>query len=173
MRGRAACGTCSRPCRMRAISAAEGDAVDGEEDAHRHEGEQCRGERPAADRERLGGRLDDGVRLLDVRSVDERRDGRAVGRLEVAGRRLEDERRDDEPPERQAAGEAGDRNRDQHDAADEVGADHQPPPAPAVCGHTAVQPEDDGGDAVGDPDCDHAERAACLECEPHERDVVQ
>ena len=36
-----------------------------------------------------------------------------------------------------------------------------------------MQPEDDRRDAVGEPDGDDAERAAGVEREPHQRDVVE
>ena len=89
--GASPCGSRSRAVRgCRAISARRDEerrGVDGEEHADRHEREQRRGERPAADRERLRGRLDERVRLLHVLAVDERRDRRAVRRARSSSSR--------------------------------------------------------------------------------------
>ena len=67
------------------------------------------------------------------------------------------------------------RNRDGHEdeAADKIGRDHQPPSVPAVGEDSAVQAEDEGRHAVGQPDGDHPERSGRDEREPHERDVLE
>jgi hypothetical protein len=36
-----------------------------------------------------------------------------------------------------------------------------------------VETEEECGHAVGEPDCDHSQRAAGLEREPHQRDVLK
>ena len=45
--------------------------------------------------------------------------------------------------------------------------------APAIRGDAAVEAEHERRQAVGEPYRDDAERAAALECDPHQRDVVQ
>ena len=147
--------------------------VDREEDAHGHEREQCGCDGPASDRKCLRRSLHERIRLLHVRAVDECRDRGAVRGREVAGRGLEQEGRDDEPPERQRAREPGGGDGNEHDAAHEICADHQALPAEPVGREAAVQPEDERGDAVGEPYGDDPERPAGVEREPHQRDVVQ
>ena len=131
------------------------------------------GDRPAADRERLRGRLHERVRLLDVVTADERGDDGAVRGREVARRRREREGGEHEPPDREVPRQAADRDRNEHDAAREVGGDHELPAIPAVGGEAAVEAEDERRHAVGEPDGDDAERAARVEREPHQRDVVE
>jgi len=130
-------------------------------------------DRPAADRERLGRSLHERVRLLHVGAVDKRRHGRAVGRREVARRSFEQERRDDQAPQRQRACEAGDSDGDQHDPPHEIGADHQPLSAEAVRSQATVQAEDERRNAVREPHGDDPQRPAGVEREPHQRDVVE
>ena len=117
--------------------------------------------------------MHEGICLLDVLPVDDGRDRGAVRGREVARRRLEGERRGDQAPERQSTREPGDGNGDERRAAHEVGTDHQPPAAPAVGGDPAVQPEDEGRQAVGQPHGHDAERTAAVEGEPHQGDVVE
>ena len=135
--------------------------------------EQETGERPAADRERVRGRPHKPVRLLHVASVDELGQQPAVRGVEVARRRREHEGGHDEDGERQVTRQPGDRDRHEHDPANEVGGDHHAPPIPAVGDDSAVQPEEERGHAVGEPNRDHAERPARDEREPHERDVLE
>jgi hypothetical protein len=110
---------------------------------------------------------------LHVFPLDKRRHRRAVGGREVARCRLERGRRDDEAPERERAGKPGRRDRGEDDPARDVGAHHQPLPAPAVCSDPAVQAEDERRDAVGQTHRDDAERPAGVEREPHQCDVVE
>ena len=147
--------------------------VESEERADRHHDEQEPGERPAADRERIRRRPHQPVRLLHVAPVDELGQKPAVRRVEVARRRREHESGHDEDGERQMTRQPGDRHRDEHDPANEVGGDHHAPPIPAVGDDSAVQPEEERGHAVGEPNRDHAERPARDEREPHERDVLE
>ena len=78
-------------------------AFSAKNDADRQEREQQPGERPAADGERVGRRPHEAVRLLDVASVDELGQQPAVGRVEVARRGGQHERRGDEHGERTGA----------------------------------------------------------------------
>jgi hypothetical protein len=110
---------------------------------------------------------------LDVVAVDEGGEEGAVGGLEVTRCSLENERGDDEHPEVEPAGEPGDRHGDQHGAARDVGADHHPAPVAPVGDEAAVQAEDEGREAVGEPHGEHAERAGADEREPHQCDVVE
>ncbi len=147
--------------------------VDREERPERQEREQAGRDGPAADRQRLRGRLDERVRALDVLAVDDGRDRRPVRGGEVARRRLEDERGQNEPPEGERAVDRRDSHRHEHGAAHEIGPDHELSAAPTVRRDPAVQAEHDPRDAVGEPHRDHPERAAGLQREPHQRDVVQ
>ena len=73
----------------------------------------------------------------------------------------------------QLAGEAGDRDRDQDRGANEIGCNHRPPPVEPIGDDTAVETEEECGHAVGEPDRNHSQRAAGLEREPHQRDVLE
>ena len=136
----------------------ERDGVQREEDADRKDRQQQPCERPAADGERVGRGADEPVGLLHVAPLDESGKQRAVRRLEVAGRGREHEGSGDQRGQRQVPGEAGDRDRHEDDTADEIGRDHEPAPVPAVGGDTAVQAEEQRGDAVGEPHGDHSKR---------------
>ena len=151
----------------------ERDGVQPKEDADRQERQQHSRERPAAHGERVGRRPHEAVGLLHVASLDERGKQCAVRRLEVAGRGREHECRDDQRDQGQVPGEAGDRDRHEHDSADEIGRDHEPAPIPAVGGDTAVQAEQKRGHAVGKANGDHSERPCSDQREPHQRDVLE
>ena len=61
-----------------------------------------------------------------------------------------------------------DRTMPERGGAEQVGADHQPPPLDAVGHDSAQQADDHAGDAVRDADGDHAAGAADVVGQPHE-----
>jgi hypothetical protein len=69
--------------------------------------------------------------------------------------------------------EAEDRDRNEDGCAAKVGGHHRPAPVEPVGDEPAVEAECEGGDAVREPDRDHAERAAGRQGEPHQRDVLE
>jgi hypothetical protein len=151
----------------------EGRRIEGEERADRHEREESRSRRPAADRETVRRRPDERVRPLDVVAIDEGRQERAVGRVEVAGRGRQAEGGDDEKPEWQVALESEHGNGYEQRAAEEVGRDHRPAAVEAVGDEPAVEAESERRDAVRKPDGQHAQRPAGDERVPHEREVLE
>ena len=113
------------------------------------------------------------VRPLDVVPVDERRQQRAVRRVEVARGGGEREGGDDQEPERQVAFQPERRDRHEQRAAEEVGGDHRAPAVEPVGDEAAVEAEGERRDAVGEADGQHAERAAGDERVPHQREVLE
>jgi hypothetical protein len=151
----------------------EGRRVHREEHANRQEREEPRRDRPAANGQGLGGRANEAVGLLDVAPVDEGGEEGAVRGVEVAGRGGQQERSDDQSPQRELAGQAGDRDRNQDSCAHEVGADEDAATVPPVGGEPTVEPKYESGHAVRQPHGEDAQRSARLEGEPHERDVLE
>jgi hypothetical protein len=147
--------------------------VQREERAQRDDGQQRRRERRASEPERIGARADERVRRLHSLAPGERRQNRAVRRVEVARAGRQHERGHDERPQRQRARQAGNRDRNQRGCAHEVGADHQAPAGRAVGKQPAMEAEDERGDAVREPDGDHPERPSRQQGRPHQCDVLE
>ena len=114
------------------------------------------------------------VRLLDVAPADERRHASRRTRARSSSSPISSTKAaTTSATSGRCPVSPSDRDRDERGRADEVGRDHQPLAVAAVGGDAAVEAEDERGDAVREPDRDHAERAARDEREPHQRDVVQ
>jgi hypothetical protein len=70
-------------------------------------------------------------------------------------------------------GEAGDRDRSEHDPAHEVGSDHRPAAPAAVGPGAAVEREQERREPIREPNGDHAERAAGHDGDPHHGDELK
>jgi hypothetical protein len=146
-------------CERARRDADEQERRDGERDGvHREEGrerkhrEEHSRERPAADAEGAVGRADEGVRLLDVPPRHHGWEERTVCRLEVVRGRLHHERGDHERPQWQLPREAGDGDRHERRRADEISADHHPPPIEPIGDEPAVEAEQERRTEVALPE---------------------